>query len=885
MKNDLELILDLRILLKTVDQDSHFVQTDLFAIAPIGLSGYSLNKNQQVNGIKIGLGEQETEIPLMEIIARFKFLERLVFYVGFTFDFPETLATLSTLKYISLLKIRKIPEVIFERGLFPEKKLPYYFEEFTLNEKSILNRLKLFRKINPVMRIPDKFIKMLIEKNEAETASFNRDVAEDATPGLIGLNEELRFFCSLTKKSRQDLLLQSGLFIDSIEEIEEPPFELINQGYDAVNEYFIQKKKQGTGRLYEAKIVIVGAGESGKTTLIRKLNNPNHPVPNIEDKRTEGIRVTTYPFQATTKYGVKSIQAHIWDFGGQELYHTTHQLFLTPDTLYILLNDNRKNDTDFYYWLNIVTIRAGEESPILMIFNAKDNAARQIIPGQEIYSAFPNLIRTSIDVNFADKDITAIQKMKDTIEHYFTNLDVLGKPFPAYWVKVRDDLSVLTEEHINWNRFAEVCMQNEVNDVLQMQILAKTLHNLGVLLYFSEVFGLDDLIILKPQWCIDAIYAALDTKEIIDNGGRFSENTLARKWSDRRFMGNHLQLLKLMQHFDLCYKIDGTHDYIAPQLLPIEENILTGVRSWAIVFYFDYVFMPAGLITRLIARLSLYIKSTHAWRAGVVLEWEDGTVAEIIEHHLTHRIVIKINGPERKRRLLDIRKCLYDLQRDFKGIKFKETIACNCADCIKGGETTIYELKDLEDYAKHGDNVRCKNGTRKWLSAQHVLEGIAYEEKPRIFISYSHRNESFKDEFRTMISPMEKAGHWKIWDDRWLLPGDSWNKEIIRHLNESNIIVLMITADFFKSNFIYDIELTRAIQRHESGDALVIGIIVSDCMWEETPLSKIQILPKDGVAIERHPNRNGIWKEVANKIKETILVKQGARSRVGGWDQ
>jgi hypothetical protein len=221
----------------------------------------------------------------------------------------------------------------------------------------------------------------------------------------------------------------------------------------------------------------------------------------------------------------------------------------------------------------------------------------------------------------------------------------------------------------------------------------------------------------------------------------------------------------------------------------------------------------------------------------------------------TRQISIKVAGPENKRRLTEICKTLHGIHKNFKGLKCIELVACNCEDCTKGPEVTVYNLKDLQDDADHDDEVVCRNGKRKRIPAKQILNGIVYEDKPRIFISYSHRNENFKDEFRTMIKPLEKEGKWRVWDDRWLLPGDSWNAEILRHLSEANVIVLMLTADFFNSDYIYDIEMSKAIQRHQSGDALVVGIVVSDCLWEETPLQKIQMIPKDGLPVERQPNR------------------------------
>ncbi|MGB1241120.1 MAG: hypothetical protein ACPG49_01275 [Chitinophagales bacterium] len=105
------------------------------------------------------------------------------------------------------------------------------------------------------------------------------------------------------------------------------------------------------------------------------------------------------------------------------------------------------------------------------------------------------------------------------------------------------------------------------------------------------------------------------------------------------------------------------------------------------------------------------------------------------------------------------------------------------------------------------------------------------------------------------------------------MPGDKSNDKILRHLSEANVIVLLLTADFFDSDFISNIEFNRAIERHESGDALVVGVVVSDCMWENTPLRKIQLVPKDALPVERHPHRKKVWKEVAKRIQEAIAAR------------
>jgi small GTP-binding protein len=107
--------------------------------------------------------------------------------------------------------------------------------------------------------------------------------------------------------------------------------------------YFQSQDPQATETLYEAKFIIVGEGESGKTTLAKKIQDSDYQL-DIKQKSTEGIDIIRWEFQ----HNGKPFRVNIWDFGGQEIYHATHQFFLTERSLYTLLIDNRRNRAKFY---------------------------------------------------------------------------------------------------------------------------------------------------------------------------------------------------------------------------------------------------------------------------------------------------------------------------------------------------------------------------------------------------------------------------------------------------------------------------------------------------------------------------------------------------------
>ncbi len=163
----------------------------------------------------------------------------------------------------------------------------------------------------------------------------------------------------------------------SFNPLEAPPLEIANQGIEAIAQYFEQLAKEGMDYLYEAKLLIVGEPGAGKTTLTRKIKNPNAPMPG-KDETTRGVDIETWRFPQLDK---PDFRVNIWDFGGQAIYHATHRFFLTRRSLYVLVADTRKDDTDFFYWLNIIEVLS-EDSPVLIIKNETDDRLRKLAEKQ-----------------------------------------------------------------------------------------------------------------------------------------------------------------------------------------------------------------------------------------------------------------------------------------------------------------------------------------------------------------------------------------------------------------------------------------------------------------------------------------------------------------------
>ncbi len=139
-----------------------------------------------------------------------------------------------------------------------------------------------------------------------------------------------------------------------------------------------------------------------------------------------------------------------------------------------------------------------------------------------------------------------------------------------------------------------------------------------------------------------------------------------------------------------------------------------------------------------------------------------------------------------------------------------------------------------------------------------------------LFYSYSHANERYRKQLETHLSTLKREGLISEWHDRAITPGSEWNKEIRRQLETARTILLLVSADFIHSEFCSSVELKRAMERHESGDARVIPIIVKPCDWHSAPFGKLQALPKDGKAITTWKNKDGAYLDIVNGIRRVI---------------
>ena len=144
-----------------------------------------------------------------------------------------------------------------------------------------------------------------------------------------------------------------------------------------------------------------------------------------------------------------------------------------------------------------------------------------------------------------------------------------------------------------------------------------------------------------------------------------------------------------------------------------------------------------------------------------------------------------------------------------------------------------------------------------------------------LFYSYSHRDAELREELERHLSILKRSGLVHVWFDRAIDAGTEWAGQIDEHLAKADIILLLISADFLASDYCYDVEMKRALERHQAGAAVVIPIILRPVDWSGAPFAKLQCLPSHAVPVTSWANRDEAFRDVAEGIRRAILKATG----------
>ena len=649
-----------------------------------------------------------------------------------------------------------------------------------------------------------------------------------------------------------------------------------------------QNAKETPQALNEFKLILVGRGLVGKTTLVHKLITDEF----AEFTRTPGINITKWPVTVDGD----DVRAHVWDFGGQEIMHGTHRFFMTERALYLVFVSGREGteDRDADYWLSLVRSFAGN-APVIMLLNKWDDFRFEL--NRELLRE-----KYGKDLAFLETDSktgTGIPDLRSRICRLASKLPGLKAAWPSEWRRVKNELPEQENSWLTFDDFRQFCSTRGVEKATDQEALAESLHDLGLMLSFRREEALRDFGVLNPQWITKGIYQILNSEPLRKAQGKFDASTFADGLPKRTYPAKvHPYLLALMRKFRLCHPLDDKGDkYLIPELLSKEEPNLENEfpRQQCLGFAYRYeAVLPEGLLPRFIVETYVHREPRAAWRTGVVLE--RANCRALVKGDVQGRTVtIRVAGPGQGRRELlgIIREHFERIHRSFEKLPVTELVP------IPAHPDVTVPYKDLLAYESIADDEYkvVIDGRPVKFSVTELLDGVDIpgvrrpadravpfhreflrdRDSVTLFISYSHKDERYRDELRGALTAYERRGDVTSWDDTCIMPGQKWEQEILGKLERADVVVLLLSNDFISSEYCYVKEMKRALEKAAAGENAVIPIVVRSCAFNKLELGEIQAILPEGKPINKHRDRDGAWLHVTNQLDPLIASLKSSK--------
>lgn len=494
--------------------------------------------------------------------------------------------------------------------------------------------------------------------------------------------------------------------------IETPPIEIVQRGRNAIIEYYRSLEEGPKTPLNEGKLILVGDGGAGKTSLVKRILGREF---DKFEKQTHGIRIKNWDIVA---YDKKEIKVNIWDFGGQEIMHATHQFFLSKRCLYVLVLDARK-DEKTEYWLKHIESFGGD-SPIIIILNKIDEN-----PGFEINRKFLKEKYEGIRGFFriSCKTCEGINNLIEKLKKEMSNIDIINTCWPQSWFNVKLALERMTINYISCKKYEEICKTEKINSIESQEILLDFLHDLGVVIHFKDL-PLKDLNVINPKWVTTAVYNIINSKNLSDAKGILYVNLIGQILDEKNYpKDKHNYIVELMKKFELCYSLP-TNNILIPNLLVVEEPEFHYINEDDLYFVFSYDFLPKSIIPRFIVKMNLSIKGDLRWRTGVILEDDACKATAIIKSDDEEkRISIKVYGEQKRDFFSIIRHTIKEINNSFEKIDVTELVP------LPGYEEIEVEYAELIGYERAGKEEIFIGRIGTTFSVVKLLNGIKKKEE------------------------------------------------------------------------------------------------------------------------------------------------------------
>jgi len=503
--------------------------------------------------------------------------------------------------------------------------------------------------------------------------------------------------------------------------------------------------------LNEARLIVVGEARAGKTSLLKQLLgeafNPN------EDS-THGVFIR----QLTVPSAQGEIRVNAWDFGGQDIYKSTHQFFLSERAVYLLVLNAEQNEQQnrVSYWLNLIQ-SYGRGAPVIVVLN-KSESYRLNLDERRYRLDFEAIAAPFICASA--KTGAGLNTLREVLQQQVCGLLHVHTRLYARHVQVKKRLQGMNKGYIPFERFVEICEEEGIQGEDRQRWLLRLLNDLGAAVAFDDE-ALAGKHVLNPEWVTEGVYQLLTHAS---NPLRVSQ---ARALLDRqRYPADTPHwLLQLMHKFELCYPLDGNGSDTAYLLLDkLPNKTPAAVSEWegreALRFEYRYAALPGSVITRLIARMHPFLHGepwlTGAFFANSAAGQAARNTALVYADLNTNAIYLAVGGNEATRREFLAALCA-QLEHIHRNVNLTPEAYVPVPSAALAGKKLERKLNpirydDLLEAEKDGERDYYVPGAGR-IPLHTLLAGVRVEVTPQALREALQQHFS-KDELRALLDDL-----------------------------------------------------------------------------------------------------------------------------------
>lgn len=608
------------------------------------------------------------------------------------------------------------------------------------------------------------------------------------------------------------------------------------------------------------------------------------------------------------------------------------------DTLPTLVHKDVEEELQHYhykYWLDNIRHFA-PTSPVIILQNKVDKDQRERVDTEWIkeYEIFGDHY-----ISLHEAANGKLQQYKWSFDLFCNDLSACMQSILAEeinqqksiaWLRVRDAVVGATKEtpknddnpfipflqqgkYIHLVDFEKACLVIEPRlTESELYTLPRWLHNSGLVIYFSEDQQLSDKVYLDPAWVTEGIYRILN-ETVRAKDGLFTKGDMK---THKGFQKE--TVLALMSEMEIIFeKTDKPGTFVAPQYLPETHAVedLYAIAAKGLQQKAFFIRLPLYFFRKVLQRMIFFygmskgVDARYYWKKGILFEKRGtrvmfkGILPKAEDDHGVFLIGAEPVGDymEIQKEVFHIISAILEEQELAKIAKPSEAVGTSKVFYSRPANwTDLYDnesvkaprwLKNLEVSVDGQNFVRylelCKENRNKMVFIQsdrgerlriHDFE-VLLDSKPqqplKVFFSYSHKDTEIMNRLSVHLAPLRRLNKIEVWTDKAIQAGEEWDAEIEKNLRSSNIILLLVSADFVASSYIWEKEIPMVLKLEKEKNARVIPIYLRPFDFSSLQFSKNQMIPKDPLgqelkAISQWENMDEAFMEVAKKIREVI---------------